>query len=209
MSDEERGKIRGFVCEGFARFYQEQRGLEATARLMREGLEPEYRERFDPERLGFGFLPSAWYPGTLVHRMLDVAFADVAEKEALEFSGYAGRHVFKSQITGLQRAAFGMLLSPDRLVKFSAKTWRHNFGSGDVAYETGPRRHTSTYTNWDEHHLLLCEAMMLGKIEIYVAMGVRDPRVAVSSRDPGQGCTSTTWWGERSEDEPLKYDMVV
>ena len=196
-------RIRGYICDGFARFIQSRIGTEMLGAHLRQRLEPAFVESLDFGREGLGFLPSAWYRADHVHRLLDASLDGLSPETKLRFAGQAGRSVFARQIGGLQKALFSMLLTPDRYARHIPKAWRHNFGSGTIAIESGEGWHRSTYTGWREYHPLVSRAMMVGKLEAYRAMGLDDARVYVERCDPELGSVSVVYWGPRSEYEPV------
>ena len=200
------GRVRGTICHGFLDFLQQQLGVEEIARRLGGTLGlPEF-EGLEVRRPGIGFLPSRWYGASMVHQLLDLVLGDLPQAQQRNLASMGGRFVFAQQLTGLQRALFALLLTPPRYVRHAQRAWTHNFGSGLVTFEVGERSHRTTYTSWVEHHPMICRAMMSGRLEVYAAMGKKDARVAVDCCSPETGCSSTVWWGQRSDEEPFVHD---
>ncbi len=203
------GRVRGFVCHGFVEYMQTRLGVEATAERLRSHVDFEASGFLRPEEAGLGFLPSRWYPASLLHELLDAALAHLPEERRRVMAARAGRFVFERQISGLQRALFSLFLSPARYARHASKAWDHNFGSGRVLFEERPHSHISHYVEWKEHHPVICRAMMIGRLEVYKSMGKRDARTYVERCDPIEGCCSRVYWGPRGDDEPALSDARV
>lgn len=191
--DDPRGAIRGMICRDFVEWTVDELGPEEVARALSRA-DPGDLEDLDLARPGLGILPSVWYPASRMHRLLDVLFAAVEPSQRLRLAASAGEHVFEAQMSGLQRAIFRLMLTPDRYVKHAHRAWRHNFTNGELAYERMERAHRCTYTGWRAHHPLICRMMMAGKLTVYRAMGLPDPRVEVVRCARGEGCESIVRW---------------
>lgn len=200
--------IRGYICRGFAEHIVRRWGTPWVSRAAAR-LPPEMTEGLDLRRDDLGFVPSRWYPAHEVHALLDLIFEEIPEHRQFELAGEAGRHVFTTQLQGFQRTLFALILSPNRFVRHAPKAWAHNFRTGEVSYETGPRHHTSTYRHWQEHHPIICRGMMVGRLEVYAAMGLENARVSIECCDPERGCRSTVYWGAPSDGEPDTPDASL
>jgi hypothetical protein len=179
------GMVKGAALREFLLWFEHHYGTDYRAEVEAE-LPPELKGLADETREAFGLLASNWYPMELIHVAMDAMMSRITPDEMEHIALKAGPEVFRSQMTGLQRRAFRLLVTPDRYRKYVAMIWRQNFDSGDVeVLETGPKEHHGFIRNWPGHHPLICSLIQAGKVAIYEEMGCKEVSIALN------GCVST------------------
>jgi hypothetical protein len=192
----EGGMLKGSALREFLLWYEQHYGTEHRASDA-AALPDHLRELVDPDKPAYGLLPSKWYPLELVHASVDQFLKRMGQAEMDEMAMRAGPEVVRSQMTGLQRRAFNLLMSPERYRKYVATIWRQNFDSGDIeVIALGPGEHHGFTRNWRGHHRVLCRVIHSGKQAIYEAMGCKNVTVKMTGcvGDGSDACSSLVRW---------------
>jgi hypothetical protein len=190
------GMVKGAALREFLLWFEQHYGTEYRAEVAAR-LPDELRTLGDETREAFGLLASNWYPMELVHVAMDAMVSRISPDEMEHIALKAGPAVFRSQMTGLQRRAFRLLVNPDRYRKYVSMIWRQNFDSGDVeVLETAPREHHGFIRNWRGHHPLICSLIQAGKVAIYEEMGCKDVSIAFTGcvSKGADACSSKVRW---------------
>lgn len=196
VNDHDVGSLKGAALHSFLLWYADHVGtdhFEEEAAKLPEHLRP----LIDPSREALGVLASKWYPMELAHALLDRLTLRHGPRELDEMVQRAGPDVMRSQMTGLQRRAFKLLMNPDRYRKHVGSIWRQNFDSGDIeVVETGPQEHHGFCRNWRGHHPLVCRLIHTGKEAVYEAMGCKDVTVELTGciSEGDDACSSKVRW---------------
>lgn len=202
-------RMRGVLCGPFMQWLRDAIGSDELDRRVQEVVASSGRWQLRIDSEGLNFLPSRWYPASLVHAVVDAAFEGTSPTKKLSIAGNAGRFTYRRQLTGFQRAIFSMFLTPERFARHAPRAWRHNFATGEISFETSGHSQVTRYAQWQEHHPLICHALKLGRLELYAAMKLDSPRLQLGSCDPAHGCWSQVYWGEACEGDPSHFDAYA
>jgi hypothetical protein len=190
------GSMKGAALWSFFVWYEAQYGAEQRAEDA-AALPEHLRPLVDPSREAYGVLASKWYPMELTHALLDQMLTRTPAEELDAMIRRAGPEVMRTQMTGLQRRAFRLLMNPGRYCRYVETIWRQNFDSGDIeVLETGPQEHHGFCRNWRGHHPLVCRLIHTGKEAVYEAMGCKGVTVEITGciSDGDPACSSKVRW---------------
>lgn len=166
-------RIKGSAFREFVRWYCENHGpaaLEAASRA----LPPETRDLLDPQRDGFGILPSAWYPAPIVHAIFDAAIAGRSPRERADLARAGARATLDRTLRGVYGVLFAALATPERYARFAQRLWSSYYDTGVLVIERSvPGKAQSRIRDWDAHHRFLCDMHQHAAVFIYEAMGLR------------------------------------
>jgi len=192
-------KMRGYICKAAFTWAEQELGRQHVLAVQQKAPEAVVALALDLTRTGAAVLASTWYPAPAMHQLTDALFGEFELDEQAELARRAGRYVFDQQITGLQRALLGLMMSPKRYIKHAPKAWLHNFSDGTLHFEHDLEAirpwHRCVYLDWGAHHPVICQMMMQGKRVIYEAKGCKEVEIQVESCDPDRrGCASLASW---------------
>ncbi|MEZ4451640.1 MAG: hypothetical protein R3B09_19365 [Nannocystaceae bacterium] len=194
----DRGRIKGNAIREFIAWYLSLGHREQLVAAIRR-LELEEQALFDFDHRALGILPSTWYSGLTVHRVLDGMLEGMSRREVEALATAGGQVTADTMMTGLYKAIFTAVMTPSRFAKLANMAWRTSYDNGWVDNEVlGPGRHRAVVREWGGHHHFLCKLNVAVKARIYVAMGCQE--VLVEDRycvsDGRSECGSLISWRE-------------
>jgi hypothetical protein len=148
-------------------------------------------------RPALGALASAWYPIELVHLLLDELTRGMSEEQLETFASDAARATLAASMQGVQKAAFALLVAPERYPKVINVLFRMNYDSGLARIVVhGPRCHEAIVSGWRGHHPLVCRVDHLAKVPLYESMGCKGVNVrrTACTTHGDTDCRSTVVW---------------
>jgi hypothetical protein len=196
-SDGSIGNIKGVAFREFLVWYAGEYGadtLEAAAGVISR----EHAGVFEPEAETLGVLASKWYPGEMVHALMDelTRGRSVDEKQSMARRGADA--VMAATLRGVYRVLFEWMANPARYARHAGKLWTSYYDSGAleiVARTQGSAR--SVIRDWKTHHPFICDLNREASRAIYQAMGCVDVscrREACVSQGDAL-CSFVTRWG--------------
>ena len=190
------GRVKGAAIREFVAWHVSVQGTGPLERAIR-ALRPEQQDEFALDRDCLGVLPSVWFPGEVVHGVLD-RLTDGLDARAYDALVQGGAEAtVKGLMTGAQRIVFSTLLSPRTYTKVASLTFtRSSETAGIENEELGPKRHRGTVEDWASHHPFLCRMNVAIKGGIYRAIGCKSVRIEERfCRSDGQPqCGSVIAW---------------
>ena len=165
------GRIKGAAIRDFIAWYAEQHDAQRLKSAILQ-LPEAAQAAFDFSHGTLGVLPSTWFDGRDVHRILDVLTAGLPLPEYDALAHEAGHATVQALMTGAQKIVFTKFMTPGTYAKLANVAFHLNYDAGEVINEElGPRRHAGTVRGWKAHHPFLCRMHVAIKVEIYAAMG--------------------------------------
>jgi hypothetical protein len=163
--------IKGAALGEFVRWYAGTRSLDELRQVI-AGLPADARSWFDAESPTLGVLASTWYPMFAVHALLDRMTAGMAPAQRQAFATEGGTVIMKRTLSGLYRALFRVISSPDRYPRMAGKVWTQYYRSGRfIVTNEAPGTAISRIMDWTSHHPVLCDMNWAAGRVIYETMG--------------------------------------
>ena len=176
--DGDPGHVKGLVVRQFLSWYVGREG-EAAAQAMLERMPAAEREQIDlRQKKGFGILPTRWYSANFVNAMLDAAIEPFDPSTLTSLADEAAVVIINSSISGIYKALFRMVATPDRLIKYQQLLWNQHYDSGVVSTEKlSETSHRTVIRDWRGHHHFSCRLNSGATAPIYGNMGIGDIRL--------------------------------
>ena len=164
------GSLKGAMTHAFLNWYQEAHDAE---QLFLE-LAPAEAEQLDLQRSGLGILPSAWYPVTLSHAILD-AIERLHGTEAMPALLRQGCQVMVDRmIRGLYRSLLRVIGTPGLYARNIQRVWSSTHTSGErEMIKIGPSEMESFIRAWPDHHRWMCTVVHETMRSAFMLMGFR------------------------------------
>jgi hypothetical protein len=163
--------IKGAALREFLGWYAGARS-EEELRAVINGLPAQARACFDPALPALGVLASTWYPMEAIHALLDRMTAGMTRGEREAFAVEGASVVMRNTLTGLYKALFRVIATPDRYPRMASKVWSQYYRSGEFRVENlAPGSARSSIRDWSSHHPVLCDMNGAAAQVIYETMG--------------------------------------
>jgi hypothetical protein len=174
-------QIKGSGIQPFLAWYAERHGAERLAGVARR-IPPERRACFDLDDAQLGVLPSAWYPASAIHGLLDSVGLGLSPAERRELAREGARAIMGSNLKGVYRWLFQTMMSPERYARNAQKLFSRYYDTGTMEKSVLPGGgHLSVVSGWAAHHPFLCD-LIQGTAEcVYAELGCRDVQVRRTS----------------------------
>jgi hypothetical protein len=165
------GRIKGSAFREFLRWVGEQYGPALVEQAL-VGLPPATRAMLDAGKVGFGILPSAWYPAPVVHAILETFLAGKSARERAEMARAGARATMDRTLRGVYGVLFSALATPELYMRFGQRLWNAYYDSGTVIMDMpSPGRLRSRIFDWPGHHRFICDMNQHAGAFILEAMG--------------------------------------
>lgn len=167
------GKIRGVALRELLQWYAQTEGQEALDAVASRLEMHDGPVSLNPHLPAFGLMSMRWYDAAEIHDVLD-AIAKQSDAQRVALVG--GRHVTEKTLSGVFRAVFKMIATPERYARHAQRLWSQYYDSGEFVVEPLDGRSLTTIRGWRSHHRMLCSINVAAAEVIYEAMGVPKPR---------------------------------
>jgi len=179
MASEGQGRIKGAPLRALLDYWSETHGKESIA-MLRARLPEALAQQLvlDPERPGFGVLVGGWYSNEAAGALLDELLLSVPPDRRGETMDHITDEVMRRTLTGVHKAVFRIVGSPELMRKKGQFFWNQQFDTGEVEIEAvGPGHQIHHYRSWRGHHRLLCQLSFGCVRPMFHMMGVKNCRV--------------------------------
>lgn len=191
------GKIKGAAFRQLIVWWDQTHGKADVLRALEQARKIAVDRTLSDDREALGILPSVWYPAPLVHALLDSLLGAVDDETQKALAFAAADSVMTATLTGVYKAVFMALASPQRWATHIQRIWSMHYDSGIVRIdEPEPRLHVNHFTEWRAHHPFICKLNMASGRPTYTAMGCKDVEVQMLTciSHGASECTSTVRW---------------
>jgi hypothetical protein len=193
------GRIKGTAIRAGVTWFSDTYGPPALERVV-AAASPELHAMLnlhDPE--AFGIIPSGWYDTLLMGELLETLVAVAAPPDRAQFEARIAEAVAKDNVSGVYRALFRLVSSPEQLVANAQRVWRTYVDEGTLTVQLrGPGEFEGRVRGWTRHHPALCSmvrALLERMLRLvgYTALVV--DRSECVSRGDGQCVFEGMWMG--------------
>jgi predicted hydrocarbon binding protein len=194
--DRPAGNIKGVAFREFLVWYARAYGGDALAAAAR-ALPAGPTGSFDPAAETLGVLASKWYPGALVHALMDELVRGRSSDERARMARDGADAVMAATLRGVYRLLFEWIANPERYARYAGKLWRSYYDSGTLEIvETGADSARSVVRQWRTHHPFICELNREASRAIYQAMGCAEVHCEREScvAEGADVCSFVTRW---------------
>jgi hypothetical protein len=190
------GKIKGIAFREFLVWYANEYGKGALAAAAHQ-LPSEHVGLFNPAAETLGVLASKWYPGELVHALIDELTRGRPADEQESMARAGANAVMAATLRGVYKVLFDWIATPQRYARHAGKLWTSYYDSGSLEVVESTRQSArAVVRDWRTHHPFICDLNREASRAIYEAMGCVDARceriACVSSGDAA--CSFITTW---------------
>jgi len=177
MSSASGAHIKGSAILGFVEWYGSYFGREAVTEVAATA-NATLDADLDTASATLGILPTRWYPAEVVHLILDGLSERLSATELDAVCHDAAEDAVEKAMSGLFKAAFDLLVTPERYAKYIQRFWNRMHDTGVRRIDiVQPGFARSYVTEWPGHHPHLCQLTMQTMGAVFRRMGCRDVRV--------------------------------
>ncbi|HJL18676.1 MAG TPA: hypothetical protein RMH99_23645 [Sandaracinaceae bacterium LLY-WYZ-13_1] len=192
------GRIKGAPLRALVAYWERVHGRAAVNRILDASEAERVALGLDPEAPGWGLLVSSWYPCPAAGAMVERLFEGIAADRVDDEMARAAEAIMRQTLSGVHRAVFRLVGSPELMRTRGQLFWNQQFDSGTVVIEKeGDDAQRHVYRDWPGHHPLFCRMAFHCLPPMFRAMGVADPRVERlrCAADPGSSeCAAHLTW---------------
>ncbi len=119
-------------------------------------------------------LASAWYDARIIHRVLEIVFADLSEADRRTLARDASRQGMRPLRTGIYHFVAQQILSPRLYARHVQWLFRLLHDTGERRIEMGDHQALSITANWAGHHPHLCLMVQETTAALFETLGCKD-----------------------------------
>ncbi len=191
------GHIKGAALSEFLNWYGKEFGINVVWDKI-DRLSPEAKRLLtNQDKMIVGVLATTWYPAPVIHAFLESLFRGMNQENQQTIIAYGAKHVMEKTLHGVYRLLFRTMISPNLYARFSQKLWDRYYDNGTMKKRTmGRHMQSTTITDWNSHHPILCDLNYEASAFIYGAMGcknVHSNRTGCVSRGDTACSFEITW----------------